>query len=181
MNSAGSYLDQALRHPGLADALEHASVQQLRRIAAATADLALERRPVDDRRIAAALQALREGHLGSAVRRRLEELVEELDLIQYKLEEGYDRARTSDEVRAGFDEYGPKWLEEHELPEEVQAKGRDYDKAADRARAAAALLAALDESPLVAAKDAVYEAWAALGDEESDLLALRATVTNLIG
>lgn len=166
-----SALDQIA--PGLAASLHRASDAELRRIATAASELALERRPVTDARIVDAMEAVHEGSFGpSTARDALAQLVQELDEEQWALDEALD------DLQGGFDERGrPVWLDEAEWSPEAKAKDEEQEAVAERARAANSLLAALDEHALVAADEALYQAHGALG-EESGLL--RAVIEPLL-
>lgn len=138
--------------PELAERLRQAGEPTLRQVARAAAELALELQPVDDGSVSIGLDLLRRGEHGdSALRETLERLVEELDVAQWELEEQLDA-------------YGEGPVKE------VQAV------AYDRARATQTVLSALDEDPVVAALDSLYEMTGLTGHEPDVLRAFAEAV-----
>lgn len=142
-----------LSHRELADELRQSDEPTLRRVARVAAELGLELRPVDDPSVASALDALRGGQPRASVRDRLQPLVEELDTAQWELEEQLDA-------------YGEGPAED------------EHAAAYERARAAQTLWAALDDDPVTAALDSLYELTGVIGDEPDVLQRLVETVVS---
>lgn len=115
-----------------------------RRIAAVAAEQAVEGAEVDDERVAVAVGRLRTGDADPAVRDELRKAVEELD------ERGFDLADTLDYKGHGDN-------------------AAAYGKVFSQARAANAVLAALDRNTETAALEALYEAIAALDGDLTKL------------
>jgi hypothetical protein len=132
--------------PDLVTLLEQQQSEQLRKVAARAANLAIERTHLRELRIDYALAALREGRLGSTPERSaIQYLTDELDEIAWDAQE---------RMEAGI------------------GSRQDYSTAFRRARAAASVGFALDSNALTAALESVYEAHAAV----ADLDAVRAIV-----
>lgn len=126
-----------LVEPDFARSLQQRDPRELRQIAALAADHALERFPIDDSRVSNAREKLRRGETGAGIERdQLMTLVEEFDEL------GFDLGDTLDADGQG-------------------ANREAYLEAYYRARAAHALWFALDDDPVLAALDALYEAEAA--------------------
>lgn len=120
--------------PDLVESLEGQRPARLRRVAAGVASLAVERTRLSDRRLDAALGALREGRRGATSERTgVECLTHELDEIAWDAQE---KAEPHESCVFAF----------------------------RRARAAAAVGFALEADALAAALGAVYEAQAAVRD-----------------
>lgn len=135
----------------LSEELEHRPPAQLRRVASVAALLAVDRTELVDPRLAPALSALRDGApVSSSERSAASQVTDELDERAWSIQEKVD---------AG------------ELPKQA------YLDAFQRARAAASVSFALDPDPVEAAREAVYEAQAAV----ADLDAIRAAVSRAIG
>jgi hypothetical protein len=124
--------------PDLVALLEQQQSEQLRRVAAKAANLAIERTDLSEPRLDDALAALREGRLGSTPERSaVHYLTDELDAIAWDAQE---------KMEAGI------------------GSRQDYSTAFRRARAAASVGFALDANALTAALESVYEAQAAVAD-----------------
>jgi hypothetical protein len=118
--------------------LGRAPAGRLRRIADEVASVAVAMAAIEDDRVRAAGDAIREGRFGdSSERTELRALVEELDMAAWELQR---------DVGAG------------------DAEDEEYAAAFRRARAVNALWCALDADPATAARDAVYEASHAVGE-----------------
>jgi hypothetical protein len=124
--------------PDLVALLEQQQSEQLRRVAARAANLAIERTNLSEPRIDGALAALHEGRLGfTPERSAVQHLANELDEIAWDAQE---------KMEAGI------------------GLRQDYSMAFRRARAAASVGFALDSNALTAAFESVYEAQAAVAD-----------------
>ena len=138
--------------PGMTAELAALEPTRQREIARMAAGLALARHPLEE-------------HLGSAV----------IDLAHGKLGPS-ERARIVELTRALDDEY---WgLEPASDAEAHTPFSKARSEAFERARTADALAAALDDDPLAAATNAMYEAWAALGSGDEAVRALIDIVRN---
>jgi hypothetical protein len=123
--------------------LERLSGDECRAIATAACELALSRNPVDDPVVISARLALQSGRSPTdAERTQLENLLNRLDVAYFELQA---------------------------TAEERQDGSSAWEAAFKRARAVASLFYALDDDPLTAAAEAVYEAAAAL-DDPSEVL-----------
>ena len=111
---------------------------RLRPIALATSEWALEQSDLSSPTVDAALSALREGRIGTSPERdALSALVDELDEIAWDIQDATELG---------------------------DATESSYGEAFARARAASAVLSALDADPFRAAADSLYETQAAVGD-----------------
>lgn len=142
-----------LSHGELADKLRHLDEPTLRRVAKVAAELGLELRPVDDPSVASGLEVLRGRQPRASVRDKLQRYAEELDRAQWELEEQLDA-------------YGEGPAEEEQAA------------AYERARAAQTVWAALDNDPVTAALDSLYELTGVIGDEPDVLQRLVETVVS---
>jgi hypothetical protein len=132
--------------PDVMELLKRQRPDDLRRIAAHVADLAVQRTTLHDPRIESALEALRDNRpVDAAERSEVKRLAEELDLYALDLAE---------KAEVGL------------------ASKQDSSAAFRLARAADSVVSALKPYALIAAVDAVYEACFAT----DDLDAVRATV-----
>lgn len=123
-----------LENPDLAQKVRSMGAEDLRRLALSAAEYALARYPIEDVRVTNARGHLRGGKTGpSLARDELMAVVDEYDAI------GFDLGDTLDAYGQG-------------------AKRQEYLDAYCRARAAHALWYALDDDPVTAALDALYEA-----------------------
>jgi hypothetical protein len=132
--------------PGLGARLRELTPERRRRLARAAAELALRRRPVDDPRVAAAWPALRGEAPAEPAATALQTLVDELDDESARLQRELEEARAQGRPEA-----------------EIARLDAADDDAFESARAAAALVAALDPDADRAVVDALYEATYALG------------------
>jgi hypothetical protein len=127
--------------PGVAEELKALDLSLLRRVAEAAAREAMRARPLHDRRAEAALKNITDRRYGATPEREaVQALADELD-----------------------EEY---W--ELEPPEDVAAREPFSDERLEafaRARVASTLWSALDPDPRAAALEALYEAWAATGQD----------------
>lgn len=136
----------------LAEDLERRPSTQLRKVATAAALLAVDRTKLVDPRLDAALAAMREGAAGNgAERSAASSVTEELDETAWDIQEKVDAGTQSQQA---------------------------YLEAFRRARAAASVYFALDSNPLDAAREAVYEAEAAVGDLEAIRTAISPAMAN---
>jgi hypothetical protein len=124
----------------LARELAAAGPIALRQVAAAIAEFAVVQTDLHDPRADAALRQLRGETHSQHAESELARLVEQLDERQWALQ---------DRVDAG------------------EASPQEHVAAFAQARAAAALSAAFDSDPVVAAQEAAYEAFAAVDDPEA--------------
>jgi hypothetical protein len=109
-----------------------------RRVAVAGAELAIERAGLRDADVDMVLQLLKEGVVGdTAERASLAQRVQELDEIQWRLQDEMNEGRASEE---------------------------DYNRGFSQARAASAVFFAVAEDAREAALEALYEALAATDD-----------------
>lgn len=128
----------ALADPGLADIIERADDAARRRALDAGAHLAVERAFLVDGRIAHAWRALAAGRVGDcSERRRVGELVNELDETAWDCQEEVEKGR---------------------------ARQDDYLAAFAKARAAASVAYAFEPDARVAAGEGLYEAHHAIRD-----------------
>lgn len=130
--------------PEFARRLQTLGAEEQRAVAVAASELALSRSGVDHPVIAAIEPALQGGApVSSEERERIRALADQLDEIYFDLQEA---------------------AEAH------GAEASDWEQAFRRARAVSSLYWALDDDPLTAASEAVYESAAAVGDP-ADVLA----------
>lgn len=124
--------------PDLVRRVDEATESQQRHASIRAAEFAMERSGLDDQRVQALLDLVREGTVEDAViRTQVEELAAALDEAQWDIQ---------DRVDAG------------------EATVEDHLKAFGRARAAAAVLSAADGDPRIAAMESMYEASAIVDD-----------------
>lgn len=134
--------------PALAEAIRRADGGAQRDVTVRAVDAAIASARLDDPLIADALRFLRAGAAGPfAGHRDLVELAADLDDVALDM---------GDDSETGAEQYPPGYLE-----------------AFGRARAAQAVVDAMDDDPCTAALEAVYEALASVDEDESDLLAAR--------
>jgi hypothetical protein len=139
--------------PELNDEIQSSTAELQRLISVAVAAWIATEVDLDDQRAVDAVLAIRGGKVGeSPIRSRMAELVEELDVVAWDLQD------TVEQAGSGGDD--PAYLE-----------------AFARARAADALWCALSNEPLEAAIESAYEAQAA----RRDLEGLRKQVRSVLG
>jgi hypothetical protein len=127
--------------PDLSARLFKATEQERRQAALLACEFALSRNPVDSTVIRQGMATLRAGGSGDAtLRKALQELTEKLDAEYFDLQEAADRGQTD---------------------------SGSFLNAFRRARAANAVLSALNRNSLEAATESIYEAHAASEDIES--------------
>lgn len=129
--------------PALTRIVENATEDQLRKMTLVACELACKENRLNHPLIEQALTALRSGVYGNQVlKEQVEKLTEELDETQWDIQ---------DKVEQG------------------SADQDEYTIAFQRARAASAIYSALDDDPLEAAINALYEVNFSLGDDKERL------------